>query len=372
MRPPTKRYAATGRTLITLFVMLAASVLSPYRPTAQTTQVVSWGRPGHTNVPPALTNAIAIAAKGYFSVALRADGSVAQWGNGASDPGVSNLVSITSGWLHALGLRADGSAVGWGENYLGETIIPADATNLVALAASYYFSLGLRADGTVMGWGDNPSGVLDIPASLSNVVAIAAGGYHVLALRADGSVVGWGTHPEPAGLSNVVAIAVGDNEDVALLFDGTVISTSGSAPVDLTNVTAIAAGGDHALALRSDGTVAAWGCSCYGSTEVPPDLTNVVALAAAGSDGYDHSVALIGLPSPPAPVLNLEAGNGFVRIQLSGEVRRPYVLEAAAELSPNPNWTFQQNILLTNTLQQVLALPVANAANRFYRARLLP
>jgi alpha-tubulin suppressor-like RCC1 family protein len=61
-----------------------------------------------------------------------------------------------------------------------------------------------------------------------------------------------------------------------------------NAPVDLGGVLAVASGYAHALAIRSDRTVAAWGTTANGVTNVPIGLSNVVAV----SGGNNFSVAL--------------------------------------------------------------------------------
>lgn len=77
--------------------------------------VIEWGYDagGNTNVPPTLTNALAISARDH-SVALTPDGHVTGWGNyydesiqAAILPGMSNLVAISAGYTYTLGLRAD-------------------------------------------------------------------------------------------------------------------------------------------------------------------------------------------------------------------------------------------------------------------------
>ena len=373
INPATRRVL---RSISAVWLISLSCVLLPWLAHAQQTQIIVWGinLAGQYDVPASLTNATAIAVNGYSLAALRADGSVAEWGNGAQDPGVSNLVSITTGWSHGLGLRSDGSIVGWGDNSYGEITVPAGLTNAIALAASSYFSYALRSDGTVLGWGDNPSGVLNPPPGLSNVVSIAAGEYTVLALLVDGTVVEWGDWTPPAGLSNVVAIAAGNGIYEALLFDGTVVTWGVYTPdpVDVTNVTAVAAGGGHALSLHPDGTVSAWGCDCGGAIAVPASLTNVVAIAAGGSDGYDLSMALIGLPHPPPPALSIGFRNNVVTLNLAGAIRRHYVIEQTTVLGPNAQWTFAQNVLLGASPQPVFPLTGDNAGARFYRARLIP
>jgi len=246
----------------------------------------------------------AIAAGGYFSLALKADGTVIAWGwseyGQTTVPATAtNVVAIAAGFYHSLALKADGTVVAWGYNDSGQTDVPATATNVVAIAGGRHHSLTLKADGAVVAWGFNGYGVTNVPATATNVVAIAGGGYHSLVLQADGTVVAWGNNGSgqttvPATATNVVAIAAGFYHSLALKADGTVVAwgNNGSGqtdvPTTVTNVVAIAAGDEHSLALKADGTVVAWGNNGSGQTDVPTTVTNVVAIAAGG----EHSLAL--------------------------------------------------------------------------------
>ena len=342
-------------------------------------QVVAYGY--NMGVAPVLTNAVAVGVVGYSLVALRTDGTVAQWGNSASDPGVSNLVAIATGWALGFGLRADGSVTGWGDDYYGAISgQPSDLTNAVALAVGFYTGIAVRDDGTVAAWGNNDSQLLDLPEELTNVVAVAAGndGSTVLALRVDGTVVQWGyggtnSHPE---LSNVVAVTTANAfMNAAIHFDGsvTVWPTDGyyPAPDNLTNIAAVAGAGSHMLALRNNGTVIPWGCDCRSDFASTTNLTNVAAIAAGGGDGYDYSIFLIDYTNPP-PVLTAEMGNNHPRLRITGQRFHHYVLEESTNLRLPANWSFKQNIVLPVAAEFVVDLPAAVAGARFYRARLMP
>ena len=144
-----------------------------------------------------LSNVVAISAGGNHALALRADGTVAAWGQNSSGQtsvpaGLSNVVAATAGSVHSLALQSDGTVVGWG----AYGPIPS-YTNAVAISAGYGQSLLLQADGTVVGW--TPKGAMTLPGGLTNVVAISAGGgyqgwSHCVALRADGTLVAWGNN----------------------------------------------------------------------------------------------------------------------------------------------------------------------------------
>ena len=169
-------------------------------------------------------------------------------------PGLSDVVAISGGRNHSLALNSDGTVVAWGYDGFGETNVPAGLNNVVAIDGGDYHNLALTSSGTVAAWGRNDEGETRVPVGLNNVVAIAAGGYHNLALRSDGTVVAWGF--DDYGETNV--------------------------PTGLNKVVAIAAGYFHSMALKNDGTVVAWGYDGDGETNVPTGLNKVVAIAAGG------------------------------------------------------------------------------------------
>jgi alpha-tubulin suppressor-like RCC1 family protein len=260
--------------------------------------VVAWGADSfsQSDVPPNLTNVIAIAAGGNQSLALKADGTISGWGA----TGLSNVVAIALGGGHTLALLTNGTVVAWGDDASGQTDVPTGLSNIVAIAAGNVHSLALSSNGMVTAWGWNAFGQTNVPPGLTSVKAIAGGDLFSLALKSDGTIVGWGYNGDgettiPSNATNVVSIAAGDNHALALKADGTVVAWGyngtgqASVPSGLSNVVAIAAGGFHSLAVKSDGTVTAWGWNNYGQTSFPAWLTNVVSVAA----GENHSLALV-------------------------------------------------------------------------------
>ena len=186
--------------------------------------VLAWGdnTRGQLNLPPDLTNVVAIAAGWYHGLALKADGTVAAWGdNGDGETnvpaGLSNVVSIAAGSFHSLAITANGHVVVWGRP--GEQInVPGDLTNAVAIAAGQLFCTAATADGRVVTWGDNTYGQANVPASLTNATRLAAGWYRGIAATADGTITACDIFSSvPAGLSNVIAVAAGYYNNLALL-----------------------------------------------------------------------------------------------------------------------------------------------------------
>jgi hypothetical protein len=233
----------------------------------------------YVTLPPA-SNVVAVAASIGHDLALKADGTVTNWGltNDYANFVPTNLPAakaIAAGWYHNLALLTNGAVTGWGSNSNGQTAIPSDLINAnaaTAIAAGELFSLALRSNGTVEGWGDNTYGQTSVPTNLTGVVAIAAGGQHCLALNSNGMVVSWGNDA----------------------------SMQTNVPAGMSNFMAIAAGSAHSLALVNNGTLVAWGNNSNGQTTLPAASTNVaIKLIAAGGN---HSMAAIFSPLVQYPV----------------------------------------------------------------------
>jgi hypothetical protein len=337
-----------------------------------------------------LSNVVAIAGGGH-SLALRSDGTVWAWGDnttgqlgngtfttsspyGIATPaqvgGLSNVVAIAAGGAFSLALRSDGTVWVWGNNYYGElgnltfTITApygiatptqiSGLSNVVAIATGSAHILALKSDGTVWAWGHNGYGELGnrtftgspnygiaIPRQvigLSHVGAIAAGNGHSLALRSDGTVWAWGQN-ELGQLGNGTFTTTGT--------DGIATPAQVSS---LSNAVAIATGAwaFHSLALKSDGTVWAWGQNEFGqlgngtfSTGVSPGiatpaqvggLSHVGAIAAGGT----HSLALGG----PLRGVDVSDGAGAVPIatwqMMKGTGWQFVITDAWMGHNPNP------------------------------------
>ena len=270
-----------------------------------------WGMP-YVDAGIVATGApVALAAGRVHSVALKADGNVAGWGDNfysLTNPpaSVNDGVALASGQNHGVIARANGSVAAWGDNSLGQISVPLATTNILAVAAGESFSLGLRHDGVVVGWGDDFYGQASGGSNLPPTRAMTAGQRHVLAISPLGDVTAYGYNGfnqtnVPAAATSVVAVSAGAGHSVALRADGTVLVWGLNSyfqtnlPVTATSLVALAAGFSHSRALRADGTVVAWGAGTnstgsvphLGQSVVPASATNVIAIAA----GYFHSLA---------------------------------------------------------------------------------
>lgn len=277
-----------------------------------------------------ISNVIAIAGGGDYSVAVDGNGIVWTWGcdDGAGElgqgaitstnspapitTGLSNVVGVAAGNQHTLALCTNGTVFAWGQDASGQlgvgwlpypslTNVPIQTfvlTQIVAIAAGDSHSLALDSSGHVFAWGNGNLGQNGDPSysnvatptmltTISNVIAIAAGFQHSIAITADNTVWTWG-----------------DNVNGAL---GRSDTNNGSdwlpEPVPgLSNVVAIAGGDEFTLAVTSNGQVYAWGKNSdgqLGTNTATVSITNPVLVAgitnavsvAAHPDGY-HSLAV--------------------------------------------------------------------------------
>jgi alpha-tubulin suppressor-like RCC1 family protein len=181
-------------------------------------------------------------------MALKFDGRVFSWGNngnGRLGIGVlatdrsspvqvineSDFIAIAAGNGNALALKSDGRVFTWGNGAVGrlglgtddlDRSTPTQVVNesefkaISAQAASQH-CLALKSDGRVFAWGLNASGQLgtgdadsrSTPTQVineSDFVSIVAGNGHSLALKSDGRIFSWGTG-NSGQLGNVTTIS---------------------------------------------------------------------------------------------------------------------------------------------------------------------
>jgi alpha-tubulin suppressor-like RCC1 family protein len=184
--------------------------------------------------------------------------------------GLTNVRAISAGADYACALRADGTVACWGESETGQlgngtttySLVPVAVSGLtgaVAISAGSSSACAVLSDGTVACWGDNGNGELGdgtlggispTPVAISGltgVTSVSVGGGFACALRSDGTVACW-------GYNNVGQLGI-----------GTIDTTVSPATVsNLAGVTAISAGGAEACAVRADGTVSCWGSGTAG------------------------------------------------------------------------------------------------------------
>ena len=241
------------------------------------------------------TDWVQVAAGGYHSLGLKANGTLWTWGYntygqlgtatnlGTQEPnptptqvGTERYTQVAAGLSHSLALRADGALYAWGRNLYGQLgSTSTSGTNPVTttptrvgtaaytqVVAGQEYSLGLRADGSLWAWGYNRAGQLGNATNMGTENAnptptqvgtalytkVAAGSSHTLALRADGTLWAWGSNND-GRLGNSVPLGN---------------STATPTQVGTERYVQLAAGDSHSLGLRADGALYAWGRNDFG------------------------------------------------------------------------------------------------------------
>jgi hypothetical protein len=311
---------------------------------------------------PRVSDAVAVAAGTAHSLALLADGSVLAWGENSFGqlglgsavgpetcettiqcsrvpvkiPGISDAIAIAAGEYHSMALLANGTVLGWGDERFGTqgsgvgqttgcactpspTQIPG-ISGAVGITAGFYTGGALLADGTVRNWGRNSEGQLGTgaaspkegcaclgpvsPAGLTGVRQLSAGGYHSLALLQSGAIVGWGGNSRGQ-------VGIGKESEAPCFC---VLSPT---PVvgPLLDAQAVDAGGEHSVVLISDGTIRAWGENDdgqVGNGEIDNTISSAIPIpGVGGASGFlasdYNSYAITG----PSQTLRVElAGDG--------------------------------------------------------------
>ena len=219
----------------------------------------------------------------YHSLAIQ-NGAVKAWGrdyegqlgNGATNSGsttpvqvsglTSGVTAVAAGGYFSMAIQ-NGGAYAWGHNAEGElgngntnhSSMPVTVSGLgskvTAIAAGYDFALAIH-NGAAVGWGNGANGQLgngsvnnnySTPVQVSGltggVTAIAAGNSHALAVE-NGNVYAWGVN-DHGQLGNGTMT----NSTTPLEID----------PSDLKSITAVTASQYSSYALASDGSLWVWG-----------------------------------------------------------------------------------------------------------------
>jgi len=287
----------------------------------------------------------AVAAGGYYSLALTSDGRLFAWGqNGSGQLGDGSttqrlspvavdvsgalagrvVASVDAGANHSLAVTTDGRLLAWGSSGFGllgdgfatrrTSPVAVDSSGVLAgrtiaaVTAGALHSLALTTDGRLFAWGRGFEGQLgagfavqrnapvavDTTGALAGreVAAVGAGANHSLALTTDGGLFAWGYN------------------SFGQLGDGSINQRDAPVAVDTTGllagkaIVAVAGGFEHSLALSSDGRLFAWGYNVFGqlgdgtatnrTVPVAVDVSGALAgktIAAVAAGAY-HSLAL--------------------------------------------------------------------------------
>ena len=262
--------------------------------------------------------------------AVRVDGTVACWGQGAlreriALAGLQDVAAISTGddplvGLHACVLHHDGTISCWGSGFDGQLgqgdtsshFLPVTVPGIsdaVAVSAGGSHTCALHRDGGVSCWGYNWLGQLGdgttsssyLPRRVRGVagaVAVAAGLHTSCAALGDGTVSCWGwpysyTPEAVDGAAGVSSLSIGQDQICAVTVDGTVDCwLHFSVPnllirvANLTEVVEVSAGDGTACALHRDGGVSCWATITDDAAVVDPQR-RPVRIA-----GVSHAVAV--------------------------------------------------------------------------------
>ncbi|MEZ5320794.1 MAG: hypothetical protein R2698_01695 [Microthrixaceae bacterium] len=184
-----------------------------------TTDSIAWVSTG-------ITDATAVSSGSGTTCAVRTNGTVWCWGDGAGGVLGNGSLASSSVPVQALGI-----------------------TNATSVSVGSNGACALLADRTVKCWGSysmagNDHGELSTPtvASISDVTSVSAGTRHVCARKTDATVWCWGANSHHQ------------------LGDGT--TTASSTPVQVLGIAdaaGVTAGDDSSCAVRTGGTVSCWG-----------------------------------------------------------------------------------------------------------------
>jgi alpha-tubulin suppressor-like RCC1 family protein len=144
--------------------------------------LVVWGfiPGGVMPVPAEFTNLVSIVAGSLHILAQRADGAVLAWSGAVLPTQATNVVALAAGDAHgSMALRADGTVVEWGMANPGQVL---DLEKVVAISAGGNRRIAVLQDGSVAEWGELAGS--GMPAGLAKVTKIETGGTFVLALGA--------------------------------------------------------------------------------------------------------------------------------------------------------------------------------------------
>jgi alpha-tubulin suppressor-like RCC1 family protein len=250
---------------------------------------------------------------GENAVGQVGDGSTIRRPTPVKLPGLEDVTTLTAGRLFSMVLRADGGVWQWGRLPDSTSVVPtATATpvrvvsrrvgtspgvpleNVTRIAVGGRHALA-RMGTDIVGWGDNdfaqlgrdlPKGSIDaVPVSVNpgRLIALATGDFHSLALQAGPptqTVWAWGSSLPPAkfplpggfgGRVGSLGVPTPDSCGFQFMPGTTTLIPCRFAPAQVPNlvdVIDIAVGSEHSVVVKTDGTVWAWGENEHGQLGV--------------------------------------------------------------------------------------------------------
>lgn len=168
-----------------------------------------------------ITDAVEVSLGDGHCAVLHANGTVTVpygWRKSVTNipPGLSNVVAIDSTWYAVMALTRSGNVVSWGEHSQpGSYLVapgPLYTNNIAKIACGYYALYSIDSNGVLRCWGTtNQYGELNVPATLTNCTSVAGGACTTLAIDNHGRAYAWGYNGTgqtnlPSGLTNVTFV----------------------------------------------------------------------------------------------------------------------------------------------------------------------
>jgi len=203
-----------------------------------------------------------LAAGADHSCAVDLEGeNIYCWGSdsyGQSSAPDEEFTQLAAGGYHTCGLKADGQVKCWGGNAYGQTTAPGGSFSLVS--AAYYNTCAITQGGEVQCWGRDDDGQSSPPEG--DFIQVSAGYSCSCGVDESGVIECWGATelPQcapPAG--EFSAVSVGNSFSCALSLSGEVICWGTATEPPTGTFKQVAAGGYYACAVATDGSVQCWG-----------------------------------------------------------------------------------------------------------------
>jgi alpha-tubulin suppressor-like RCC1 family protein len=338
---------------------------------------------------PPLTTVTKLGGRPYFTLAVKADGTLWAWGmnrygqmgNGTvnpltgpqvtipvlvnnSSPGgpLNNPLQVTCGYQFGAALTTNGTVWTWGSGSHGElgngttgsSYTPAQVpglTNITALSGGWFHLLALKSDGTVWAWGNNSNGELGDGTAVnrsspvqvlnvSNIVTVSGGDSHSSALKADGTAWKW-------GLNDLGELGNGTTNATANPFPAPILTDTFGAP--FTNLVRLSARDYHNIAVKADGSVWMWGANDQG--QCGNGITNATW----------QPTPVVGLGARTPQFLNVtpSAQPGYADLTWTSATGEYFSVQSTTNLAQGFTTTLQSNLLATPP-QNLLTLPATN------------
>ena len=208
-----------------------------------------------------------------FTVALRADGTVWQFGkiNNKNNPEKiqmpEEILDISAGENHVLLLGKTGTVYSFGENSKGELgsgntttyklPIKLNLEKITKITANKNISYAINKEGKVYAWGEGYSKTPTLQNKNKNIIDITKNYY----LADDGKIRRLIDDTEVVNAENAKIVQISEGTDSLLLLteSGNVYNYKQEMTKILENVVEISCGDKYAVAVKEDGSVYTWG-----------------------------------------------------------------------------------------------------------------